>query len=125
MKLAAIVLAAGASRRFGSDKLSARFRGKPLLHHAIAAARSAPVEEVLVVARPELPIGRWDGVPPVRRIAISSSALSQSLKAGIAAVGKVDGAFIFLGDMPLVPPQIAAKLAGRLGGHYAALVRHG
>ncbi len=124
MKLAAIVLAAGSSTRFGSDKLSASFRGEPLLHHAIRAARAAPVDEVLVVSRQELPIGEWSGKPPVRPVRISSSALSESLKAGIMAASDVDGAFIFLGDMPVVPGELAARLAGRIGDHYAALPRH-
>lgn len=125
MKLAAIVLAAGSSTRFGGDKLSARFRGKRLLDHAIAAARAAPVGEVLVVTRDSLVLGQWPGEPPVRRVPIASAALSDSLKAGIAAAGEVDGAFVFLGDMPLVPPQVAALLADRLGEHYAAQPRHG
>src|SRR5690606_3334260 len=115
----------GSSTRFGGDKLSAPFRGEPLLDHAIRAARAAPVDEVLVVTGRDLPAGRWSGAPPVRRIAIDSAELSQSLKAGIAAAGEADGAFIFLGDMPLVPREIAARLADRLGGHYAALPRHG
>ena len=39
---AAIVLAAGSARRFGGRKLLAPFDGRPLLHHALAAARAAP-----------------------------------------------------------------------------------
>jgi len=124
VKLAAIVLAAGSSTRFGGNKLSATFRGEPLLAHAIRAARAAPVDEVLVVTRPGQPVGAWDGDPPVRVVTIESDELSQSLKAGIAAAGAVDGAFVFLGDMPLVPVEIAARLAGRLGEHYAVLPRH-
>lgn len=124
MKLAAIVLAAGASSRFGGNKLSAPFRGEPLLSHAIRAARAAPVSEVVVVTKADQQIGEWRGSPPVRTVIIRSDALSDSLKAGIAAAGDVDGAFIFLGDMPLVPPEVAARLAGLMGRHYAALPRH-
>jgi molybdenum cofactor cytidylyltransferase len=124
VRLAAIVLAAGSSTRFGSDKLSALFQGKRLLDHAIAAARAAPVGEVLVVCRKDLALGEWPGEPPVCRVPISCAALSDSLKAGMAAAGQVDGAFVFLGDMPLVPPELAARLANRLGGNYAALPRH-
>ena len=124
MKLAAIVLAAGSSTRFGGDKLTAQFRGEPLLHHAIRAARAAPVGEVLVVTKPDQSLGDWLGEPCVRRVTIRSTALSDSLKAGIAAAGEVDGAFIFLGDMPLAPPELAARLAAVLGEQYAALPRH-
>jgi len=124
VSLAAIVLAAGSSTRFGGDKLSASFHGEPLLSHAIRAAQAAPVDEVLVVTRPDLPASQWPGKPAVRMIAVSSSELSESLKAGISAAGKFDGAFIFLGDMPLVPTEIAARLAACLGDSYAALPRH-
>lgn len=124
MKLAAIVLAAGASIRFGGDKLTVPFRGEPLVRHAIRAARAAPVERVIVVASPGLAIGEWRGEPPVHAVRIVSDALSQSLKAGIAAAGTVDGAFVFLGDMPLVPHGLAAALAEAMGDNFAAVPRH-
>ncbi|MEZ5736886.1 MAG: NTP transferase domain-containing protein [Novosphingobium sp.] len=124
MKLVSVVLAAGSSTRFGSDKLSAMFRGEPLLRHAIRAARAAPVERVIVVCRPGLDIGEWDGPPPVSPVRVNSDAISTSLKAGIAAAGDADGAFIFLGDMPLVPHHVAGKLAERLDDSFAVLPRH-
>ena len=123
MKLAAIVLAAGAGSRFGGDKLSARFRDEPLIAHAIRAARAAPVERVIVVCGPALDIGDWPGEPPVEALRIASPELSASLKAGIAAAGAVDGALLFLGDMPLIPPGLAADLAASLGTAFAAVPR--
>lgn len=121
--LAAVVLAAGSARRFGSDKLSAQFRGEPLVRHAIRAARAAPVDRVIVVAAPGLDIGAWPGDPPVAAVRVDSAALSTSLKAGIAAAGDAAGLFVFLGDMPLVPPGVAARLAAALGRGYAAIPR--
>ncbi len=123
MKLAAIVLAAGSGTRFGGGKLSALFKGEPLIAHAIRAARAAPVERVIVVASPGLDIGQWPGDPCVKAIHIASPELSASLKAGIAAASEVDGVFVFLGDMPLVPHGIASQLAACLGENYAALPR--
>jgi molybdenum cofactor cytidylyltransferase len=123
VRLISVVLAAGAARRFGGDKLSARFRGEPLLAHAIRAARAAPVERVIVVGSPALAVGAWDGAPPVTALRIASEALSTSLKAGIAAAGEADGAFVFLGDMPLVPHDLAARLAEVCGDCFAALPR--
>jgi len=123
MTFAGIVLAAGSATRFGGDKLSALFRDEPLVTHAIRAARAAPVDRVIVVCAPGLDIGHWDSAPPVEAVQIASTALSQSLQAGIAAVGDVAGAFIFLGDMPLIPPAIAARLAAMLGDNFAALPR--
>jgi molybdenum cofactor cytidylyltransferase len=124
VNLAAIVLAAGSARRFGSDKLSAPFRGEPLVRHAIRAARAAPVDRVIVVCGERVALGEWPGSPPVEVVCIASSALSDSLKQGVAATGAVDGAFIFLGDMPLIPHSVSAGLAARLDGHFAVVPRH-
>ncbi len=125
MRLSAIVLAAGAGTRFGGDKLSAQFRGEPLLAHAIRAARAAPVDSVVVVCAPQLALGDWPGLPPVAALPVASNELSASLKAGIAAVADADGAFVFLGDMPLIPHGLAAELAAALGDNFAAVARFG
>lgn len=124
MSFVALVLAAGAGTRFGGDKLSAQFGGEPLLFHAIRSARAAPVSRVVVIASADLEIGTWDGQPPVEVVRVTSAALSSSLKTGIAAVQGSDGAFIFLGDMPRVPPDEAGKLAALIGCNYAAIPRH-
>jgi molybdenum cofactor cytidylyltransferase len=121
VSLAALVLAAGKATRFGSDKLSALLDGEPLLHHAIRAARAAPVERVIVVSREGIDTGVWQGAPPVESVAIASDALSVSLSAGIAAAQGMDAAFVFLGDMPRVPHHVAGKLAVVLGDSYAAV----
>jgi molybdenum cofactor cytidylyltransferase len=124
VRLAAIVLAAGAGSRFGGGKMNAAFRGEPLVHHAVRAARAAPVERVIVVARPEVDVGDWRGAPEVVRVRIESDAISASLKAGIAAAEGFDGAFVFLGDMPLVPHDLAGRLTSILGDSIAAVPRH-
>lgn len=121
MTLTAVVLAAGAARRFGSDKLSASFQGEPLVSHAVRAALAAPVTRVIVVAHSTLDLQEWSGVEVVR---LASQAMSASLRAGIAAAGEVDGLFVFLGDMPLVPHGAAARLAERIGDSYAAVPSH-
>ncbi len=123
MTLAAIVLAAGAGTRFGGDKLSALFCGEPLVAHAIRAARAAPVARVVVVCPPSLDIGTWPGEPVVEVLRIASPELSASLKAGIAAVADCAGAFVFLGDMPLIPASLASELAAALGAEFAAVPR--
>lgn len=122
MSFAAVVLAAGAGSRFGGAKLAASFRGRPLIAHAIAAARAAPVAEVVVVCTPELDIGEWEeSGPPVSCVRIATTDLSDSLKAGIAVLDNPAGVFVFLGDMPLVPHEVAGQLLAVLAGNFAAL----
>ncbi|MEJ0023970.1 MAG: nucleotidyltransferase family protein [Alphaproteobacteria bacterium] len=126
MSAAAIVLAAGSAQRFGADKLLQIFEGKPLIAHAIAAAAAAPVERVVVVKRPGAAL---DSVVAVARaqdsrvttIDVGSAALSASLRAGLGAVRGAANVFVFLGDMPLVSPDMARLLAERLEGHFAAV----
>ncbi len=118
MKLAAIVLAAGAGRRFGGGKLGAFFRGEPLLAHAVRTACASPAERVIVVAAPDLDCGDTGRAEVLR---LASDSLSATLRAGIMGAGPCDGAFVFLGDMPLVPHGMAAELSATIGQVYAAL----
>lgn len=123
MNRVALVLAAGAARRFGSDKLSAAFRGEPLVAHAVRAACAAPVARVILVVHPAL-TSEWCPPAGVETVAVASAALSDSLRCGLAAAGDVDGAFVFLGDMPRVPHAMAGQLADWLGDAYAAMPRY-
>jgi molybdenum cofactor cytidylyltransferase len=95
---AAILLAAGASRRFGRrDKLHARLGPRSLLDHALAHVRvSGACRIILVTARPR----RIAGVTQVRAPRVQGS-LSSSLAAGLAALRPIEReALIFLADMP-------------------------
>ena len=58
MKVVAIVLAAGASRRFGSPKLLAALGGRPVLQHVLDAAADAGLGDVVVVLGDEAPRSR-------------------------------------------------------------------
>jgi molybdopterin-guanine dinucleotide biosynthesis protein A len=55
------VLAGGRSTRFGRDKLSAVYRGVPLLHHSVLRLEEVCAELVIVVApdepEPTIPVG--------------------------------------------------------------------
>ena len=116
--LVAVVLAAGKAERFGGGKLAAPLAGWPLLDHAVQAALASPVERVIVVSRRGMRLTRN---PRVQLVELASAALSDSLRAGLAAAGDAAGALIFLGDMPLVPHGMAERLIDAIGNAPAAL----
>lgn len=124
--LEAIVLAAGAGTRFGGPKLTTPWRGGTLLDGALAAALTAPVRGVWVVS------GADPGVFFIaKRFAIAQNqservrlvrardhakGMSASLQAGLEALPPdAAGAFVFLGDMPRIPPGLTDQLAKALG----------
>lgn len=114
---AALVLAAGSARRFGGGKLTADYAGRPLLHHALAAARAAPVGTVTVVtgADAEAVAACARAFDPTIRLvhaADHAEGMAASLRAGIAGLpAGTAAAFVFLGDMPRVPHAVLAPLA--------------
>lgn len=95
---AAIILAAGASRRFGRrDKLTEKFGGLRLVDHAIANARASGVRRLLLVT--SVPV-HAHGVIQIRA-RDARSGLSASLAAGLAALRPIEReVLIFLADMP-------------------------
>ena len=116
-RFAAVVLAAGAGRRFGGGKLLAAFEGRPLLHGALAAARAAPVGEVVVVTGAdrtavEACVRAFDPAMRVVHAPDHAEGMAASLRAGVSALGpEVEGAFVFLGDMPRAPVAVLEPLA--------------
>lgn len=117
---AAILLAAGGSRRFGrGDKLLARLNGRPLLLHALDGALASGVRRVIVVV-PSAggKVGRAIGrCPRVERVVARRhrDGLAASLTAGLAALRPIEReALIFLADMPFARMPTGARLgAGR------------
>ncbi len=114
-KVAALVLAAGQSRRMGErNKLLIEVDGRSMLRHAVEAAMGAGVRETVVVTghERERVEAALAGLP-VRFVHNPDYAggLSTSLKAGIGALGrKVDGALVLLGDMPRVTAEHLRRL---------------
>lgn len=126
----AIVLAAGAGRRFGGGKLTAPWRGEPLILASVRIALAAAVETVTVVTGADATV--VEALADVRDhrlrwIAIEDwdEGLAASLRAGISALPASASAMaIFLGDMPQIPDTLAdALLAAVAGGAPAAVVR--
>lgn len=127
---AAILLAAGRSRRFGSaNKLLASRDGRPLVLHALAAARAAPVGRVIVVTgaqadRITRTVRRACPRARIVRARDYREGLAASLRAGLATLRPIEREiFVFLGDMPAIPHGLALRLAFRLTRDRASAIR--
>jgi molybdenum cofactor cytidylyltransferase len=120
--VAAVVLAAGLCRRFGSAKLQAVWRGRPILAHVldrVVAARDAQLlTGAVVIHRPddlETPrMARELGLEPQLNPR-PANGMASSLRIGLTALDTgrwqpLEGAMIVLGDQPLLPYQVVEAL---------------
>ena len=115
--VAAVVLAAGESRRFGGAKQLALLDGRTLLEHVLLRAAEAGLDPIVAVVPVWLTRPRdwtderlrWIRNPHPGR------GLSHSLQLGFAALpADCEAAVILLGDQPTMPGErIAAVIAGR------------
>lgn len=111
---ALIVLAAGASRRFGSeDKLLADLDGAPLLTRTLRSySRSRFSKRILVVKAADGPVadmGRSQGFEIVVNTR-AASGMGASIAAGVRGCSEARGVLIALGDMPFIAPETIDKL---------------
>ncbi len=118
MNLAALVLAGGASSRFGGNKLAAPLEGRPVLEHALRAAAAVANPIVLVMGPddpvPHLPADLGADVV-MARDAVAHRGPLAGLVAGLAALPRpVDVAIVVAGDMPTVVPAVLGLLVRTL-----------
>lgn len=106
-RVAAVVLAAGRSRRMGeANKLLAEIDGTPMVVRVVAAVRAAAVAPIIVVtghddARVRAALAGW----PISVVHNPEydQGMSTSLRAGVGALpSDIDAALVCLGDMPRV-----------------------
>ena len=113
MTTAAIVLAGGASRRFGRDKLAAPVDGRPLLQLAIDAVQPLAGRIVVVLAP-----GDDRALPPDTtpvHDAVAHEGPLAGLVAGLAALDpEVEPVIVLGGDMPAAAPAVLQALLDRL-----------
>jgi molybdopterin-guanine dinucleotide biosynthesis protein A len=118
-----IVLAGGASSRFGSNKLAATLDGRPLLDHALGAVAEVAGPVVLMIAPgapvPPLPAGLDARLSVARDDALHGGPLA-GLVAGLRHASALDGvtpdavALVLGGDMPGARPDVLRLLIDAL-----------
>ena len=108
--IAAIVLAGGRSRRFGTDKLSARLPdGRSVLGHAVARA-AAVADELVVVIAPGA--DRPDGLPETVVLVHDPEPDGGPLMGLAAGLEAVSGEIVLVvgGDMPALEASVLRLL---------------
>lgn len=107
MKIGALVLAAGQSKRFGGDKRQATLPNGKLVIQQTLEKVTAVFDDALVVLRAEDPELHERLKSLFSNLAYhhapdSELGMGNSLASGIRQINDWDGVFVFLGDMPFV-----------------------
>lgn len=126
--IAALLLAAGASRRFGGglQKLVQDLNGKPVVRWSAESLLGAPVDEVVVVVGSnDVPVREALIGLPVRfaQNPAAEKGMASSLAAGVSALSPDTGAaLVVLGDEPLVGREPLERVVARYREGGAAVV---
>ncbi|MCC7120982.1 MAG: nucleotidyltransferase family protein [Gammaproteobacteria bacterium] len=121
-RIAAVITAAGFSRRFGRDrKLHATLDGRPVLAWTLATMAALPLAQRVVVVAPEDGIATalaHDSGAAVHVNPAPECGLGESIACGVRALAPgIDGVLVVLGDMP----RVTATSCAALIEHFAPL----
>ena len=116
--IAAVILAAGLSRRMGQAKLLMPVGGRAILRHTVESVLAGGVDSIWVVAGPDVaPVAAALAGVDAQIVVNPAPEEGQagSVRTGIAALPpSVEAVLVALGDQPLLAPSIIpALLAAR------------
>jgi molybdenum cofactor cytidylyltransferase len=129
--ICAVVLAAGLSRRMGTQKLLLPFGGTSLIGHVVDRVLQSEVERVNVVVGPhsEAIVAALEGRPVSLVINPCPEAeMLDSVRCGLRALtAEGDAVLLVLGDQPGLSPTLVNQLANawRASGKLIAVPTHG
>lgn len=128
MKIAAVILAAGHSRRMGTTKALLPIRDKVLLTHIVATCRAASIERIIVVVGSEHDEGTLLSRDKVESLALArdviitvgspDGAQLDSLRCGVKHVPPDHACFLWPVDHPFADAQLLRAMhAALVPGH--------
>lgn len=132
-KLTAIVVAAGASRRMGFDKILEPLAGRPLLVHTVERLlRSPQLSEVVLVVRKETEAAAREALQPTLAAAPvpvkfvhGGKERQDSVRAGLEAASAASHyVLIHDGARPFITPELIEKTFAAAREHGAAVCGH-
>ena len=110
LPIGCVILAAGGSSRFGSNKLLAEFRGKTLIWRALEAVPAGVPAAVVTGCGAVEELAEAFGFLCVRNTR-PELGISRSVALGTAALAERCGGLVFLvADQPLLRPQTVERL---------------
>lgn len=122
-RLVGVLLAGGASSRFGGNKLAALIDGTPI---GLQAARTlaAVMPEIIVVIPPDRASTQtlFEGEFPVSVCPDAHAGIGHSIAHGVRQTSAADGWLIALADMPLIESDTIAAVKSALSSR-AMIVR--
>ena len=125
MRTTGLILAGGASRRFGEPKPLAAFRGLPMIRW-VGDALAARCDELVVAIGAEDDARRFQGILPEARVVRDAQQERGPIEGLLRGFSLARGDLVFVApsDAPLLRPALYDGLVRVLGAHEAAVPRH-
>ena len=111
MKIGAVLLAAGKSERFGSDKLLADFAGRPMICRALETMRTLPAARKCVIAGSDrvAALAMDCGLDVIRNHE-PQLGQSHSICLGVSTMRDIDAVLLMVSDQPCLSSASLERL---------------